>query len=229
MKYILFWYTIVNNIEDRSALIELQNISLNYKEKIIFQGFNLHIKAKERFVLLGESGRGKSTLLRLIAGLLVPDKGKIYIDGTLVTEDKNIIVEPHKRRVSMLFQDLALWPHMNVAQNIAFALKMQKQKKEAIAIQVKKMLSLVKLEGYERRDVTTLSGGEQQRVALARSLAPSPQILLMDEPLSSLDNKNNHYLREQIITLQKELHFTLVYVTHNLEEAEVIATNLLEI
>jgi len=208
-------------------MLALKNITLIRDNRSIFKNFNLTLSAKERLVIMGESGAGKSTLLRLIAGFITPTHGEILIDNKRVTYDAQIVVEPHQRDVGMIFQDLALWPHLSVYGNIAFGLKIQKTSKKEQQHKVTEMLQLVGLEGYENRTIDSLSGGEQQRVALARALVLSPKILLMDEPLSSLDNKRNKILRREIIKLQEKLGFTLVYVTHNQEEAQEIATKLL--
>ena len=208
-------------------MIQCKNITLLQDEKTIFEDFSLEVKAKERLVVVGDSGAGKSTLLRLIAGFITPDKGEIVIDTQLATQDKNILIPPNQRDISMIFQDLALWPHMDIQGNIAFGLKIQKVTKPKQQEKVKEMLSMVGLEGYEKRSIETLSGGEQQRVALARALALSPKIILMDEPLSSLDTSRNKQLRQHIVTLQERLGFTLIYVTHNEEEAKEIATKML--
>ena len=210
-------------------MIELKNISFTQQKKTIFKDFNLHIPSQERLVIQGESGAGKTTLLRLIAGLETPDSGEIIIDGKIATQDKEIHIPPHKRNISMLFQDLALFPHLTVAQNITYALRIQKVPKKAQQEVLEEMLSLVGLKGYESRDISTLSGGEAQRIALARALATKPKIILMDEPLSSLDNKRNKILRKEIIKLQETLKFTLVYVTHNEEEAQAIGNRFLKI
>jgi len=210
-------------------MIQCKNITLQQGEKTIFKDFSLEVKAKERLVIVGASGAGKSTLLRLIAGFITPDKGEIYIDTQLTTQDNTILIPPNKRDISMIFQDLALWPHLDVEGNIAFGLKIQKVSKLERQEKVKEILKMVGLEGYEKRKIETLSGGEQQRVALARALVLSPKIILMDEPLSSLDATRNKQLRQHIITLQEHLGFTLVYVTHNKEEAKEVATRLLEL
>ena len=210
-------------------MINIQSLTLTQNQKTIFKDFSLHVKAKERLIIQAESGRGKTTLLRLIAGLCVPNSGQILLNGELATKDKKIILPPHQRNISMVFQDLALWSHMNVAQNITYAHRIKgvsKTKQEAIS---QEMLTLVGLEGYELRSIDTLSGGEAQRVALARALATQPNILLMDEPLSSLDSKRNAILRKEIVRLQEKLGFTLLYVTHNEEEARAIGSRFLEI
>ncbi len=208
-------------------MIKCKDITVKRNKKYIFKDFYLEVKAKERLVVVGNSGVGKSTLLRVIAGFIAPDRGKIYIDNQLVTEDRDIIIPPNRRGVGMIFQDLALWPHLNVEGNIEFGLKIKKVSKLKRKEIVENMLSMVGLQGYENRSIETLSGGEKQRVALARTVALSPKIILMDEPLSSLDKSQNIKLRQQIIKLQENLKFTLIYVTHNEDEVKDIATDIL--
>jgi len=210
-------------------MIELKDITLTQNQKTIFKDFNLSIKQKERLVILGASGSGKSTLLRLIAGLISPQKGSVVINGICMSQDSKILIPPYKRSLGMMFQDLALWPHLNVEGNIEYGLKIHKVDKKERQEKIKEMLALVQMQGYEKYDTQTLSGGEQQRVALARSLVLSPKILLMDEPLSSLDATLNQALRKQIVQLQEKLGFTLVYVTHNQEEAKAISTRLFKL
>ena len=208
-------------------MIEFVSVSKCLDEKRVLNAFSLHVKAKERLVILGASGSGKTTLLRLIAGFEAPSSGEILLDGVVVSRAYSILTPPEKREVGMVFQDMALWPHMSVGENIAFGLKMQGVRKKERSEKVVEMLALVGLEGFEKRSVGALSGGQMQRVALARSLVLSPKILLMDEPLSSLDEKLNIHLRGAIVRLQEALGFTLVYVTHNRAEAEAIATKRL--
>jgi len=208
-------------------MIELRNLSFSYEDNIILKDISLTVSNNERLVLLGSSGSGKTSLLRLIAGFIAPASGEILIDGNIVSKEGKLIITPDKREVAMVFQDLALWPHMNVYENIAFGLKLRKIAKNIREEKVKEMLSLVDLAGYEKRRIEELSGGQQQRVALARALILSPKVLLMDEPLSSLDNTLNKKLRKEIIKLQEEFGFTLVYVTHNEEEAEEIGTRII--
>jgi len=200
--------------------IELKNITI----KEILKDFNLNINPKERLVITGESGSGKTTILRLIAGFIAPDSGQVIIGGEVVSESSRVLVEPHNRGINMVFQDLALWSHMSVEQNIGFGLKVQKKSKREIVDRVDEMLEMVGLVGYNKRAIQTLSGGEQQRVALARALATRPKILLMDEPLSSLDSKRSEELRGEIVRLQEQLGFTLVYVTHSVRDVEVIGS-----
>ena len=208
-------------------MIRCKNLTLKYKQKSIFKDLSLDIDDRERLVVVGESGVGKSTLLRVIAGFTPLDSGEIYIDKQLVTKDRDIIVPPNRRGIGMIFQDLALWPHLDVQGNIAFGLKIKRVPKYKRKEIVEETLNMVGLQGYENRNIDRLSGGEQQRVALARTLALSPKTILMDEPLSSLDKAQNIKLRREIIRLQKDLKFTLVYVTHNEDEVEEIATERL--
>ena len=208
-------------------MIELKNVTFKAKDKIILKDINLTVPNSERLVILGSSGSGKTTLLRLIAGFNSPASGEILIDGNIVSQEGTLIVPPDKREIAMVFQDLALWPHMNVYENIAFGLKIRKIPKNIREKKVREMLSLVSLAGYEKRRIEELSGGQQQRVALARALILSPKVLLMDEPLSSLDKTLNKKLRKEIIRLQEKFGFALVYVTHNEEEAEEIGTRII--
>jgi ABC-type Fe3+/spermidine/putrescine transport system ATPase subunit len=207
-------------------MISLQKVSVIYEEKTVLKEINLQIPKKERLVILGASGSGKSTLLRVIAGFIAPMRGEVLIEGKVVSKDGQIIVPPHQRDVAMVFQDLALWSHMNVYENIAFGLKIKKVPSKERKVKVTQMLSLVGLSGHENKRIDQLSGGEQQRVALARALILSPKIVLMDEPLSSLDQALNQRLRKEIVRLQEKFGFTLVYVTHNEEEAREIGTGI---
>jgi len=208
-------------------MIELRNVSLSYEKNIILKDINLTVLDGERLVILGSAGSGKTSLLRLIAGFNTPASGEILIDGNIVSREGKLIVPPDKREVSMVFQDLALWPHMNVYENIALGLKIRKIPRHIREEKVREMLSVVSLSGYEKRNIEQLSGGQQQRIALARALILSPKVLLMDEPLSSLDRTLNKKLRKEIIRLQEKFGFTLVYVTHNEEEAEEIGSRII--
>ncbi len=200
-------------------LVELSNIRKTYRGEIALDRFSLKIEAGERVTILGPSGCGKTTLLRLIAGFIAPDVGRISLAGKGVSEDGRILVPPEGRNLGMVFQDLALWPHLSVRGNIGFGLKAKKVTPQEKEKQIKKMLSLVGMEPYSRRKPAELSGGQQQRVALARALAPEPDILLMDEPLSNLDLELNVRLRKEILDLQEKLGFTLLYITHDRDEA----------
>ena len=209
-------------------MIRIENLSKIYNNEKIFENFSLIIERGERIVLFAKSGSGKTTLLRMIAGLEACDAGRILLDDVLLTKEKNIIVPPEQRGVGMVFQDLALWPHLRVGENITLALKVKgvraKERQQALEM----MLQKVGLEGFADKKVYELSGGEQQRVALARTLIVKPKIILMDEPLSSLDRELALMLRAEILRLQQEYGFTLLYVTHNKEEAEFLATRIIE-
>jgi ABC-type Fe3+/spermidine/putrescine transport system ATPase subunit len=195
----------------------------------VLQDISITINAGERLVLVGPSGCGKTTILRLIAGLIQPDRGTVSVNGIIASNAGHILIPPGKRNLGMVFQDLALWPHLTVAGNLDFVLKAKGLSKIARQQQIEKMLKLVSLTGLDARKPAELSGGQQQRVALARALAPQPKLLLMDEPLASLDQDLNMTMRQEVLRLQQELKFTLVYVTHNREEANYLATRQIKI
>lgn len=181
---------------------------------------DLTIPANQIFTLLGPSGCGKTTLLRCIVGLETPDSGEIVIGEEIVwSREKNIFVPPEKRGLSMVFQTYAIWPHMNVFDNVAYPLQTHRQPKEGIRRQVEKTLRFVQLEGFENRPATKLSGGQQQRVALARALVAEPKVILFDEPLSNLDAKLREETRKELRRFLTELKITAVYVTHDRIEA----------
>lgn len=200
-------------------MIEVRNVSKIFTTMDIgtvtaLAEVSLTINDNEFFTLLGPSGCGKTTLLRLIGGFETPSTGEIRIDGANVAN-----LPPHKRPVNTVFQSYALFPHLTIAQNIAFGLEMLKWSKADIAARVKEMLALVRLEGYGERNAAQLSGGQQQRVALARALAPRPSVLLLDEPLSALDLKLRKGMQVELKRLQRETGITFVLVTHDQEEA----------
>jgi len=208
-------------------IIKLDSVTKFYNGDIALDRCSLEIEQGERLVILGPSGCGKTTVLRLIAGFIAPDSGRIHLNGILVSENKKILVPPEKRDIGMVFQDLALWPHLTVAGNLAFGLKARGVAKNERQKRIREMLQLVGLSGFENRKPSELSGGQQQRVALARALILQPDVLLMDEPLSSLDHDLNVRLRNEVVRLQNEIGFTLVYVTHDREEAFSIAQSLI--
>jgi ABC-type Fe3+/spermidine/putrescine transport system ATPase subunit len=183
--------------------------------------FTCEIHDGEFFAILGPSGCGKTTTLRVIAGLEAPDGGAVSFDGRDVTD-----VPPEKRNAAMVFQSYALFPHMNVFENVAFGLRARRMPKAEIAERVAESLDLVQLQGLDKRPVTELSGGQQQRVALARALAVHPDILLLDEPLSNLDAELRYATREQLADLQRRLGITAIYVTHDQEEALELAQRI---
>ncbi len=183
---------------------------------------DLHIKQGEMMTLLGPSGCGKTTTLRIIAGFIHIDEGHLYLDNRLMDD-----IPPHQRNIGIVFQDYALFPHMNVFKNIAFGMRMKKNStKREINNRVEEMLALVGLEGYEHRYPDQLSGGEQQRIALLRSIAPHPNVLLLDEPLSALDFQLRKRLRQEIKRVQRQLGITTLYVTHDQEEAMSISDRI---
>lgn len=185
------------------------------------ENFSCTIGNGECFALLGPSGCGKTTTLRVIAGLETPDAGRVFFDERDVTA-----LPPEKRNAAMVFQNYALFPHMNVFENVAFGLRARKLEKSVIAPRVSEALEFVQLAGMGTRPVTELSGGQQQRVALARALAVQPPVLLLDEPLSNLDAELRYATREQIASLQRRLNITAIYVTHDQEEALELADRI---
>ncbi len=208
-------------------IVELDAVSKAYHTGAALDNVSLEIAAGERIVILGPSGCGKTTILRLIAGFIAPDTGSISLGGELVAKDGSIIKPPGQRNLGMVFQDLALWPHLSVKGNIEFGLKAKGLPADARARRIRQVLDLVGMSDFAGRKPAELSGGQQQRVALARSLALEPRVLLMDEPLSSLDQELNVRLRREILRLQETLGFTLLYVTHDRDEAADIATRVI--
>ena len=197
-----------------NEIIKLKNISISFDEEQIIDNMNLYIRDKEFITFLGPSGCGKTTTLRIIAGFLQPDSGEVIFDGKVIND-----VPPHKRQLNTIFQRYALFPHLNVYENIAFGLRLQKRSEKEIKETVTEMLSLVNLKGFERRNISSLSGGQQQRVAIARALAVKPKILLLDEPLGALDLKLRKDMQVELKNIQKRLGITFIYVTHDQEEA----------
>ena len=196
------------------VIVRLENFGKSYGNKEVIKNINLDIYEGEFLTLLGSSGCGKTTILRSISGLDVPTIGKVYIDGEDVTN-----LEPPKRQVNTIFQNYALFPLMNIYDNIAFGLRMKKVPEDEIKKRVDEMLDLVHLEGYENRFPRELSGGEQQRVSLARGLINRPKVLLLDEPISALDLKLRKMMQIELKMLQRKLGITFIYVTHDQDEA----------
>jgi iron(III) transport system ATP-binding protein len=211
------------------SMIEFRSVCKEYHRRRVIDMLSLKIEAKERVVLFGPSGCGKSTILHLIAGLIAPDEGEILINDELVATAKKNLREPAQRGVGMVFQDLALWPHMTVRENIEFGLEAKRIPKNKRNQQVKEIIDLVGLRDYLNAKPGELSGGQQQRVALARTLVVSPPIVLMDEPLSNLDDALNIQLRGEILRLHNDLGFTLVYVTHSRDEAEALGARTIHL
>ena len=195
-------------------IIELKNISKSFDGEAVLKHIDLSIGSSEFITLLGPSGCGKTTTLRIIGGFEKPDEGDVIFEGARIND-----VPAHKRSVNTVFQKYALFPHLNVFENVAFALRLQKRPKDEIRKRVKEMLSLVALEGFERKNVNLLSGGQQQRVAIARALISHPKILLLDEPLGALDLKLRKDMQNELKNIQKQTGITFIYVTHDQEEA----------
>ena len=195
-------------------IIELKNLCKSYDELTILDNFSLNIKKNEFLTLLGPSGCGKTTTLKIIAGFEYADDGKVIFEGKDINN-----TPPYQRPVNTVFQKYALFPHMNIYENIAFGLRIKKLPKEEIDRKVKEMLKLVALEGYENRKVDSLSGGQQQRIAIARALVNEPKVLLLDEPLGALDLKLRQEMQIELKRMQQKLGITFIFVTHDQEEA----------
>ena len=202
--------------------LELIDIGVDYDTKAFLRGVTLRVGSGSRISLVGPSGSGKSTLLRVIAGIERPMLGRVLIDGVDVTT-----TPPHQRRVGMVFQDNQLFPHLNVGENVGYSLRIARRKDRSEV--VREMLELVGLSNYEKRDVVTLSGGEQKRVAVARALAASPAVLLLDEPLTGLDEALHDRLLVDLIALFDSRGTTVVHVTHDITEARRLSLRVIDI
>lgn len=201
-------------MKNNPVIIDLQNISVSFDGQKILNNISLQIHDGEFVTLLGPSGCGKTTTLRIIAGFLNPDSGDVIFEG------KNINgVPPYKRQVNTIFQRYALFPYLNVYENIAFGLRLKKMKEKDIQAKVREMLELVNLKGFGSRNINSLSGGQQQRVAIARALAVDPRVVLLDEPLGALDLKLRKDMQVELKNIQQKLGITFIYVTHDQEEA----------
>jgi putative spermidine/putrescine transport system ATP-binding protein len=201
--------------------LSIEALTVSYGTTRVLDQVSLSVQRGEMIALLGSSGCGKTTLLRSIAGFVLPDSGAIRVDGKEITR-----LPPEARETAMMFQSYALWPHMSVADNIGYGLRMRNWKKDAIAARVGEMLKLLQLENFGPRQVTQLSGGQRQRVALGRALAVDPRLLLLDEPMSNLDYKVRLELRHELRALQQRIGITAVYVTHDREEALTLADRI---
>ena len=201
--------------------IRLENITKSFDGETVLDDLNLNIKENEFMTLLGPSGCGKTTTLRLIGGFETPDKGRIYFDGADITN-----LPPNERKLNTVFQKYALFPHMSIAENIAFGLKISKKSKAYINDKIKYALKLVNLDGYENRSIDSLSGGQQQRIAIARAIVNEPKVLLLDEPLGALDLKLRQDMQYELIRLKNELGITFIYVTHDQEEALTMSDSI---
>ena len=196
------------------SLIELHDLKKEFDGTPVLRGISLDIKSREFVTLLGPSGCGKTTTLRIIGGFEQPDSGDVLFEGRRLND-----VPPYRREINTVFQRYALFPHLNVAENIAFGLHIKKMNPAEIKLKTREMLSLVGLSGFEARDVTSLSGGQQQRVAIARALVCEPRVLLLDEPLGALDLKLRKDMQIELKRIQQRTGITFIYVTHDQEEA----------
>ncbi len=208
------------------ATITIKHITKAFGDNVVLREFNETFGDGEFITLLGPSGCGKTTMLRIIAGFEKPTSGELYIGDQLVSGGKTFI-PPEKRGIGMVFQSYAVWPHMNVYDNVAYPLTIQKKSKAEIREKVNRVLDIVHLAQYARRFPNQLSGGQQQRVALARALVAEPQLLLLDEPLSNLDAKLRETMRFEIKEIQRQLGITVVYVTHDQTEAMAMSDRIL--
>lgn len=196
------------------SILSLQGVSKSFGEGDVLRGIDLDVRRGEFLTLLGPSGCGKTTTLRIIAGLTIPDAGKVFLDGKDVT-----LLPPEKRSVNTVFQNYALFPHMNVAANIGYGMRVRKMPAAVIRDKVREMLALVQLEGFDKRMPAQLSGGQRQRVAIARALVCNPSLLLLDEPLGALDLQLRRQMQLELKRLQEKLGITFIYITHDQEEA----------
>ena len=202
-------------------LINFVDITKSYGEHVVLDQLNLYIKENEFITLLGPSGCGKTTTLRILGGFETPDSGKVLFDGKDITA-----LPPNERNLNTVFQKYALFPHMSIAENIAFGLKIKKKSKAYIQDKIKYALKLVNLDGFENRSIDSLSGGQQQRIAIARAIVNEPKVLLLDEPLGALDLKLRQDMQYELIRLKNELGITFVYVTHDQEEALTMSDDI---
>ena len=197
-----------------NAIIQLNNITKKFDGEIVLDDITLSVKENEFVTFLGPSGCGKTTTLRIIGGFEKPDEGQVYFDGQLIND-----IPPFKRQLNTVFQKYALFPHLNVYENIAFGLRIKKMDEKTISSKVERMLELFNLKNYGKRRIDQLSGGQQQRIAIARALVNEPKVLLLDEPLGALDLKLRKEMQHELKAMQKQLGITFIYVTHDQEEA----------
>jgi ABC-type Fe3+/spermidine/putrescine transport system ATPase subunit len=211
-----------------AAAITLADVTKRFGSHIALGSVSLEVPRGTAAVVLGPSGCGKTTMLRIIAGLEVPDSGHVALNGATVSAAGRVDVPPHRRQLGFVFQDLALWPHLTVRQNLDFVLGAMALSRLERNRRAQDALARVRIEGLSDRFPHQLSGGEQQRVALARAIAPEPRVLLLDEPLSSLDPELRAELRSELARLQRALSLTTVYVTHDREDAAALADCVIE-
>ncbi len=199
-------------------MLEARGIVVRFDDRAVLDHVSVEVADREVLALLGPSGVGKTTLLRVLAGLLVPDEGSVWLDGVDISS-----VPAHRRHIGMMFQDEQLFPHLDVARNVAFGMRMQRRPRAEIQSRVSELLELVGLVGFESRRTNRLSGGEAKRVALARALAPGPAVLLLDEPLTGLDRELHDRLAVDLSTVLRATATTAILVTHDRDEAATIA------
>ena len=211
-----------------TALLSVANVTKRFGSRSALNGVSFEVAAGDAVVIIGPSGCGKTTLLRLIAGLDAPDAGEIRLSGVKVSDAGVSLLPPHKRGVGFVFQDLALWPHLSVQKQLEFVVNTARVLHAEREARVHEALRLVRMDQFSKRYPHELSGGEQQRVALARALVGRPRLLLLDEPLSSLDPELRSALRGELSHLQRSLQITMLYVTHDREDAAVLAESVIE-
>lgn len=204
-----------------TPILQLKNIKKNFGEVEVLKGINLHVEEGEFVTILGSSGCGKTTTIRIIAGLEELDEGQVLLCGQDVTA-----LEPNKREVNTIFQNYALFPHMTVEANVGYGLKLKKVPRAEIKTRVTDVLEMVQLMGYEKRKTQELSGGQRQRVAIARAIINEPKLLLLDEPLGALDLQLRRQMQEELKNLQKKLGMTFIYITHDQEEASFLSDRI---
>ena len=205
-------------------LIQLKDVNKRYDDGFVaLKNINLTIESGKFYSLLGPSGSGKSTILRIIAGFSQPTEGKVYFDGKDITD-----LDPAKRHVNTVFQNYALFPHLNVFENVAFGLKIKKVPMNKIKKAVKDALHMVRLDGFANREISELSGGQQQRVAIARAIVNEPKVLLLDESLSALDKRLRKEMQFELRAIQKKLGITFIFVTHDQRECEFFSDEVIE-
>ncbi|MDD7793125.1 spermidine/putrescine ABC transporter ATP-binding protein [Clostridium sp. 'White wine YQ'] len=203
-------------------IIEIKTLTKSYEDNVVLNNISMNIKRNEFITLLGPSGCGKTTTLKILGGFENPDSGEVIFEGSNIND-----IPPYKRPLNTVFQKYALFPHMNVYENIAFGLKIKKLPKDEIDSKIKEILKLVSLENFEERSIESLSGGQQQRIAIARALVNEPKVLLLDEPLGALDLKLRKEMQLELKKIQKKLGITFVFVTHDQEEALTMSDKII--
>jgi len=206
--------------------LEVKNLRKSFDKKEVVRGVSFDVEKGQLLVLLGPSGCGKTTTMRMIAGLEMPDDGEIWIEGVLASRGRNTVISQKQRHIGMVFQDLALWPHMTVYENIEFGLKVNGLTKAERREKINTVLSKVKMQKYAEEYPARLSGGQQQLIAIARAIITEPKLLLMDEPLSNIDIKLREDIRQEIKRIQKETQITTIYITHDQEDAFLLANKV---